>query len=338
MSAVMERDMPAATGTPLLEVRDLTVRFPGLAGTVNAVRGVNLVLAAGESVAILGESGSGKSVTSRAILGLIESPPAQLTGSIRFEGREVLGKTDRELRDVRGSGVAMVFQDSLDSLNPVYTIGAQITELLRVRLGWSRAEARAEALTLMSQVGIPSPEERIDDYPHQFSGGMRQRICIALAIALRPRLLLADEPTTALDVTVQAGILRLIRRLQDERNMALIFVTHDLAVARAVADRLVVMYAGEVMEEGAIEAVFARPAHPYTRALLNSHPSAVAHWSLLHPIAGSPPDKSETISGCAFHPRCPRARERCATDKPPLYAVSPGRTARCHYWEEELNA
>jgi peptide/nickel transport system ATP-binding protein/oligopeptide transport system ATP-binding protein len=190
----------------------------------------------------------------------------------------------------------------------------------------------------MAQVGIPSPEERIDDYPHQFSGGMRQRICIALAIALRPKLLLADEPTTALDVTVQAGILRLIRRLQAKRNMALIFVTHDLAVARAVADRLIVMYAGEVVEEGPIEAVFARPSHPYGRALLNSHPSAVAHWSLLRPIAGSPPDKSERISGCAFHPRCPRARERCASDAPPLYAVSPGRASRCHYWQEELNA
>jgi peptide/nickel transport system ATP-binding protein/oligopeptide transport system ATP-binding protein len=340
MSMAMATARPAAQtdSAALLEVRDLVVQFPGLAGTVTAVRGVNLTLRAGDSVAVLGESGSGKSVTSRAILGLIESPPAELSGSIRFEGQEILGKSDAELRDIRGAGVAMVFQDSLDSLNPVYTIGAQLTELLRVRLNYSRAEARAEALSLMSQVGIPAPEERIDDYPHQFSGGMRQRICIALAIALRPRLLLADEPTTALDVTVQAGILKLIRRLQAERSMALIFVTHDLAVARAVADRLVVMYAGEVVEEGSIEAVFAKPAHPYSRALLNSHPSAVAHWSLLRPIAGSPPDKSETISGCAFHTRCPRARERCASDKPPLYPVSKDRASRCHYWQEELNA
>jgi peptide/nickel transport system ATP-binding protein/oligopeptide transport system ATP-binding protein len=332
------RPTAQADSAALLEVRDLVVQFPGLAGTVTAVRGVNLTLRAGDSVAVLGESGSGKSVTSRAILGLIESPPAELSGSIRFEGQEILGKSDAELRDIRGTGVAMVFQDSLDSLNPVYTIGAQLTELLRVRLNFSRADARAEAVSLMSQVGIPAPEERIDDYPHQFSGGMRQRICIALAIALRPRLLLADEPTTALDVTVQAGILKLIRRLQAERNMALIFVTHDLAVARAVADRLVVMYAGEVVEEGLIEAVFANPSHPYSRALLNSHPSAVAHWSLLRPIAGSPPDKSETISGCAFHTRCPRARERCASDKPPLYPVGKDRASRCHYWQEELNA
>ncbi len=338
MAVTTARSTAQTDSTALLEMRDLVIRFPGLAGTVTAVRGVNLTLRAGDSIAVLGESGSGKSVTSRAILGLIESPPAELSGSIRFEGQEILGKSDAELRDVRGAGVAMVFQDSLDSLNPVYTIGAQLTELLRVRLNYSRAEARAEALNLMSQVGIPAPKERIDDYPHQFSGGMRQRICIALAIALRPRLLLADEPTTALDVTVQAGILKLIRRLRAERNMALIFVTHDLAVARAVADRLVVMYAGEVVEEGSIEAVFANPSHPYSRALLNSHPSAVAHWSLLHPIAGSPPDKSETISGCAFHTRCPRARERCASDKPPLYPVSKDRASRCHYWQEELDA
>ncbi len=326
----------AAADAPLLRIADLTVRFPGLAGTVNAVRGVNLVLNAGDSIAVVGESGSGKTVTGRAILGLVQAPPAQFSGSIRFMGNEILGRSDRELRDVRGPGVAMVFQDSLDSLNPVYTIGAQLSELLRVRLGWSRAEARKEALNLMAQVGIPSPEERIDDYPHQFSGGMRQRICIALAIALRPRLLIADEPTTALDVTVQAGILRLIRKLQAERNMALIFVTHDLEVARNVAGRLLVMYAGEVMEEGPIDEIFDNAAHPYTRALLTSHPSAVAHWSQLRPIAGSPPDKSETTVGCAFHPRCPRARERCATDEPPLYEVSGTHRSRCHFFREVL--
>jgi peptide/nickel transport system ATP-binding protein/oligopeptide transport system ATP-binding protein len=267
-------------------------------------------------------------------MGLIASPPARISGTIRFMGQEIIGRSDAQMRSIRGSGVAMVFQDALDGLNPVYSIGAQLGELLRVRKGLSHAEAREGAISLLEQVGIPSARDRVSDYPHQFSGGMRQRVCIALAIALKPRLLIADEPTTALDVTVQAGILRLIRRLQAESGMGLIFVTHDLSVARSVAQRLIVMYAGEVMEEGPIEEIFERPAHPYTRALLSSHPSAAEHWSELEPISGSPPDKSEKLAGCPFHPRCPMARERCRTEEPGLRAVTPVRTSRCHYFEE----
>jgi oligopeptide/dipeptide ABC transporter ATP-binding protein len=323
------------TAGPLLQVADLRVEFRTDRGTVRAVRGVDFSLAPGESLAVLGESGSGKTVTGRAVLGLVD-PPGRVLGSVRFRGREIVGAGEDELREVRGPGMSTVFQDSLDSLNPVFTIGSQIAEIFQVRLGWSRTEARAEAVRLMEEVGIPSAQERLNDYPHQFSGGMRQRICIAMAIALKPALLIADEPTTALDATVQAGILKLIRRLQAEHGMALVFVTHDLGVARAVADRLAVMYAGQIVEEGPIEQLFANAAHPYTRALLHSHPAAVSSWRDLRPIAGSPPNTTTTIAGCAFHTRCPIARERCRDDVPPLHDVATGRRSRCHYFEEVL--
>jgi oligopeptide transport system ATP-binding protein len=344
---------PGDGGTgPLLEVSGLQVRFRTSRGTVQAVRGVDFSLQPGESLAILGESGSGKTVTGRGILGLVD-PPGRVLGSVRFRGQEIVGASEEQLREIRGPGLATVFQDSLDSLNPVFTVGSQIAEIFQVRLGWSRKDARAEAVRLMEEVGIPSAQDRLDDYPHQFSGGMRQRICIAMAIALKPALLIADEPTTALDATVQAGILKLIRRLQAEHDMALIFVTHDLGVARAVADRLAVMYAGQIVEEGPIEEIFARAAHPYTRALLHSHPAAVSHWRDLRPIAGSPPSTTTEIPGCAFHTRCPVARDRCRDDVPPLYevggpdvgrpdvsrgpATGAARRSRCHYFEEVLD-
>ncbi|HWM34143.1 MAG TPA: ABC transporter ATP-binding protein [Pseudolysinimonas sp.] len=320
---------------PLLDIANLTVTFPSEHGPVRAVRGVNLRLRGGESLAILGESGSGKSVTGKAALGLIGSR-VRLTGSIRFEGDEIVGADENRLRALRGRGIAMVFQDSLDSLNPVYTVGSQLEEILRVRMGRSRSDARREAIALLEQVGITSPETRLHHYPHQFSGGMRQRVCIAMAIALRPRVLIADEPTTALDVTVQAGILRLLKRLQRETGMALIFVTHDLNVARLVADRVAVMYAGRVVETGPIDEVYRRPAHPYSRALMHSHPSAATSWSELHPIPGNGPSKSVVVAGCSFHPRCPVATERCASEDPPMLAVEPGRSSACHYAEEVL--
>jgi peptide/nickel transport system ATP-binding protein/oligopeptide transport system ATP-binding protein len=231
----------------------------------------------------------------------------------------------------------MVFQDSLDSLNPVFSVGAQITETLRVRGGLSREDARARALTLLRQVGIPDAEQRLGDYPYQFSGGMRQRICIAIAIALKPRLLIADEPTTALDVTVQAGILDLIRSLQQETGMALIFVTHDLSVARRVADTVAVMYSGRIVETGAIRELFRHPAHPYTEALLRSHPAAARHWEELAPIGGSAPDRADQVSGCRFHPRCPIARPECAESEPALLDIRPGHPSRCFFAEEVLN-
>ncbi|HTJ56465.1 MAG TPA: ABC transporter ATP-binding protein [Devosiaceae bacterium] len=318
---------------PLLAIRDLRVEF----GPVQAVRGIDLAVKAGESVAILGESGSGKSVTGKAIMGLI-NPPGVVRGSVRFAGSELVGRSEAELRPVRGPGLAMVFQDSLDALNPVFSVGEQIIEILTVRLRRQRGKARAEAIALMEQVGIPNAEKRLCDYPHQFSGGMRQRICIAMAIALKPRLLIADEPTTALDVTVQAGILKLINELQRETGMALLFVTHDLAVAREVAEHLVVMYAGRIVEQGPIDELFARPAHPYTRALLSSNPGSVRHWSDLQPITGNPPDKTTVYKGCAFAPRCPRAVAQCVEVPPGLRTIAEGRDARCHFAEEVLHA
>jgi oligopeptide transport system ATP-binding protein len=313
----------------LLSISGLGVRF----GSTQAVRGIDLTVAPGESVAVLGESGSGKSVTGKAVMGLI-NPPGRVEGSVRFEGEELVGRSEADLKAVRGPGIAMVFQDSLDALNPVYSVGDQIMEILTVRLGWSRPQARSEAIRLMEQVGITQPGNRLKDYPHQFSGGMRQRICIAMAIALRPKLLIADEPTTALDVTVQAGILKLINRLRSDAGMALLFVTHDLAVARQVAHSLIIMYAGRVVERGTFDDIFARPAHPYTRALIASNLGSVRHWSQLQPISGSPPDKAARFAGCAFAPRCPRAEARCTAEPPELRRVLPNRESRCHFAEE----
>ena len=267
----------------LLSVENLSVDFHTAEGVVSAVRGIDLTLAQGEAVAVVGESGSGKSVTGRALLGLLPSH-AEVTGSIRFDGTEVTRASERKLRHLRGTGVGMVFQDSLDSLNPVYPVGAQLTEVLRVRRGMSRVQAKAESARLLHSVGIVDPERRLAAYPHQFSGGMRQRVCIALAVALQPQLLIADEPTTALDVTVQAGILRLLADLQRQTGMSLLFVTHDLGVARQVASSIVVMRAGRIVETGAIKTVFSNPQHPYTRALFAAHPDQATTWRDLQPI------------------------------------------------------
>jgi peptide/nickel transport system ATP-binding protein/oligopeptide transport system ATP-binding protein len=274
--------------TALLEVRRLNVEFLTDSGTpVHAVRGVDFDVEAGQTLAILGESGSGKSVTSKALMGLVDFPGV-VSGSASFEGRELIGLGDRELRRVRGRGIGMVFQDSLDSLNPVYSVGSQLVEALRVRMGLSRQRARARAVELMTEVGIVDAERRFSSYPHQFSGGMRQRICIAMAVALEPRLLIADEPTTALDVTVQAGIIRLLKRLQSETHMGMIFVTHDLAVARMIATHVLVMFDGLVVERGPIDDVFAAPDHPYTQGLLASHPGAATSWRELRSISENP--------------------------------------------------
>jgi peptide/nickel transport system ATP-binding protein/oligopeptide transport system ATP-binding protein len=267
----------------LLKISDLEVDFETRLGAVKAVRGVSLTVNAGDSVAVVGASGSGKTVLGRSMLGLVDEPGV-VRGSIDFDGIEVVGASEAELTRVRGLGIGMVFQDALDGLNPVFSIGSQLSETLSVRLNMSRQEARAEALRLMAQVGIQNPEERFNNFPHQFSGGMRQRICIAMAIGLRPKILIADEPTTALDVTVQAGILRLIKKLQSETGMGLIFVTHDLAVARLISRRIVVMYAGKIVEEGLTEDIFQRPQHPYTRALLAAHPGRARSWRDLEPI------------------------------------------------------
>jgi oligopeptide/dipeptide ABC transporter ATP-binding protein len=317
----------------LLQVRNLSVVFASERGEIHAVRNVDLNLKAGEVLGVLGESGSGKSVTARALMGLVPTPPGRVTGSIVFDGRETVGLRDRDLQDIRGKGMAMVFQDSLDSLNPAYTVGSQITEILRVRLGASAQDARAEAVRLIGEVGIPNGAARLRDYPHQFSGGMRQRICIAMAIALRPRLLLADEPTTALDVTVQASILKLLAGLQKSGDMAMIFVTHDLSVAQLIADRVVVMYAGQVVEEGPAADLVTAPAHPYTRALLRSQPGFVDDWRNLEPIGGSPPEKVELTRGCPFAPRCPVAEARCLVEDPPVLTIG-RQNSRCFFARE----
>jgi oligopeptide/dipeptide ABC transporter ATP-binding protein len=301
------------SGEALLSVRDLRVSFDTDGGRLQAVDGVSFDLAPGEVLAIVGESGSGKSVTAQTIVGLTESPNATIEGSILLRGAELRGAGEEGLRKVRGEQIGMVFQDPMTSFNPVYRIGAQIVEAIRTHREIGKAEARKLAIEMLDSVGIPNPELRIDDYPHQFSGGMRQRAMIAMALALEPDVLIADEPTTALDVTVQAQILDLLGRLNGERELATILITHDLGVVAEVADRVLVMYAGRVVEQGTLDEIFYDPQHPYTWGLLGSlarldHPRA----DRLPQIAGAPPSLLDLPPGCAFAPRCPHAFERCS--------------------------
>jgi oligopeptide transport system ATP-binding protein len=336
-----------AGAPPLLEVEDLRVEFRTRAGVVNAVNGVSYTVAEGETLAILGESGSGKSVSAQAIMGILDTPPAQITGgSILFEGRNLLTLPPEEQRKVRGPGISMIFQDALSSLNPVYSVGFQIGEMFRAHRGTSRKDAMKMAVELMDRVRIPAAAQRVRDYPHQFSGGMRQRVMIAMAIALNPRILIADEPTTALDVTVQAQVMDLLKDLQRETGMGLVLITHDLGVVNEVADSVAVMYAGRIVERGTVDDVFANPAHPYTDGLMSSVPQVEAKGGRLQPITGQPPSLASIPSGCPFHPRCSRRRlgaealpgRDCAGDVPPLRSVVPGREAACHYSEEVLGA
>ena len=322
----------------LLEVDDLHVEFRTTRGVVRAVNGLSYELRAGRTLAILGESGSGKSVSSMAVLGLLESPPASIRGSVRYDGRDLLQVGRREWRKIRGSRIAMVFQDALSSLNPVFPVGEQIAEMYRMHLDVSRAEARARAIDVLDRVRIPSAKERFHDYPHQFSGGMRQRAMIAVAIALNPEILIADEPTTALDVTVQAQIMDLLKTLQDETGMSLVLITHDLGVVAETADDVVVMYAGRVAESGPITEVFTQPSHPYTLGLMRSVPNAHKKSDQLVPIGGAPPNLAATPRGCAFHPRCGFRREVCWTDVPPLLPVSDRRASACYFHGQVIRA
>jgi oligopeptide transport system ATP-binding protein len=330
---------------PLLEVDDLHVRFKTRAGIVNAVNGISYTVAEGETLAILGESGSGKSVSAQAIMGILDMPPAEITGGrIFFEGRDLLTLPAEEQRKVRGPGISIIFQDALSALNPVYSVGFQIGEMFRAHRGTSRAEAKQHAVELMDRVRIPAAKQRVNDYPHQFSGGMRQRVMIAMAIALDPRILIADEPTTALDVTVQAQVMDLLKDLQRDTGMGLVLITHDLGVVNEVADSVAVMYAGRIVERATVDDAFGDPAHPYTEGLMASVPQVEAKGGRLVPITGQPPNLSAIPSGCPFHPRCPRRRvgaaaapgRDCAADVPPLRLVAPGREAACHYSEEVL--
>jgi oligopeptide transport system ATP-binding protein len=319
----------------LLQVEDLSVEFRTPYGTVKAVNGINYTLDAGETLAILGESGSGKSVSAQAIMGLIDSPPGFITsGAIRYRGVDLLKMPESERRKSRGDKIAMIFQDALTALNPVYSVGWQIGEMFRVHRGMSRDDANRKAVELMDRVKIPSAKERLGNYPHQFSGGMRQRVMIAMALSLDPDILIADEPTTALDVTVQAQIMDLLAELQSQTGMGLILITHDLGVVADVSDRLAVMYAGKIVETGSVYDIYGGPSHPYTEGLMNSIPRLDQKGTQLNPIKGAPPNLMHIPSGCSFHPRCPYVRENCLIDVPDLYEVNEKRRSACHYWEE----
>ncbi|MFE9563218.1 ABC transporter ATP-binding protein [Streptomyces sp. NPDC006487] len=321
----------------LLEVRDLHVEFKTRDGVAKAVNGVNYSVAEGETLAVLGESGSGKSVTAQAVMGILDMPPGRIAGGeILFKGKDLLKMKEEERRKVRGAEMAMIFQDALSSLNPVLSVGAQLGEMYEVHRGMSRKDARNKAVELMDRVKIPAARERVGDYPHQFSGGMRQRIMIAMAMALEPSLIIADEPTTALDVTVQAQVMDLLAELQRELNMGLILITHDLGVVADVADKIAVMYAGRIVEAAPVHEIYKSPAHPYTRGLLDSIPRLDQKGQELYAIKGLPPNLLAIPPGCAFNPRCPMARAVCRTDVPPLAEVGPDRASACFFWKECL--
>ncbi|MEV3884924.1 ABC transporter ATP-binding protein [Actinospica acidiphila] len=322
----------------LLEVRDLHVEFRTRDGVAKAVNGVTYGVDEGETLAVLGESGSGKSVTAQAVMGILDTPPGRITGGeVVFQGRDLLKLKEEERRRIRGAEMAMIFQDALSALNPVLTVGDQLAEMFTVHRGMSRKDARAKAVELMDRVRIPAARERVRQYPHQFSGGMRQRIMIAMAIALEPALIIADEPTTALDVTVQAQVMELLAELQREYRMGLILITHDLGVVADVADRIAVMYAGRIVESARVHEIYKAPAHPYTRGLLDSIPRLDHKGRELYAIKGLPPNLTRIPPGCPFHPRCPLARDVCTTDDPPLYEVSGTRGSACHFWRECLD-
>ncbi|MEU8709937.1 ABC transporter ATP-binding protein [Streptomyces sp. NPDC048565] len=323
----------------LLEVRDLHVEFHTREGVAKAVNGVNYSVAEGETLAVLGESGSGKSVTAQAIMGILDMPPGRISGGeILFKDRDLLKLRTEERRRIRGQEMAMIFQDALSSLNPVLSVGAQLGEMFVVHRGMSRGDAKARAIELMDRVRIPAARQRVGDYPHQFSGGMRQRIMIAMAMALEPSLIIADEPTTALDVTVQAQVMDLLAELQRELNMGLILITHDLGVVADVADKIAVMYAGRIVETSPVHPIYQAPAHPYTKGLLRSIPRLDQKGQELYAIKGLPPNLLHIPPGCAFHPRCPLAQDVCRTDVPPLYTVNEERRSACHFWKETLDA
>ncbi|MFJ4795503.1 ABC transporter ATP-binding protein [Kitasatospora purpeofusca] len=332
-------------GTPLLEVKDLHVEFHTRDGVAKAVNGVNYSVAAGETLAVLGESGSGKSVTAQTIMGILDMPPGKISqGQILFRGQDMLAMSEEDRRQIRGQKIAMIFQDALSSLNPVMTVGAQLGEMFRVHRGSSKKEAREKAIELMERVRIPAARQRVGDYPHQFSGGMRQRIMIAMALSMEPDLIIADEPTTALDVTVQAQVMDLLAELQAEYNMGLILITHDLGVVADVADKIAVMYAGRIVETAPVHELYANPAHPYTKGLLRSIPRLDQKGQELYAIKGLPPNLLKVPAGCAFNPRCDVATDLCRTDIPKLHQVSDkdgkeltGRRSACHLWKETLH-
>ncbi|MFB6251178.1 MAG: ABC transporter ATP-binding protein [Halobellus sp.] len=326
------------TDAPLLDVTDLRTTFDTESGELVAVDGIDFTVERGETVCLVGESGSGKTVTVESLTGLIDQPPGRITGSVRFKGKELTDLPPAELRTHRGASIAHVFQNPQDALNHCYTVGWQLIEAIRVHEDVTKAEARARAIDLLSTVGIPDPAGRIDEYPHQFSGGEKQRVMIAMALVTEPDLLVADEPTTALDVTIQAGILQLLDDLKAEYGMGVLFVTHDLATVSEIADRMVVLYAGEVMERGTVLDVFQRPAHPYTRRLLACLPGwgdgPAGEVETRGGIAGSLPDPTDLPDGCRFAARCSHAVSACsAGDQPPEIDLTDGHSVSCIHYE-----
>jgi oligopeptide/dipeptide ABC transporter ATP-binding protein len=330
----------ATSDDTLLAVADLHTEFRSGDSIARAVDGVSFALRGGETLAIVGESGSGKSVTSLSIMRLVPSPPGKITaGSVMFRGRDLLRLPERAMRRIRGNEIGMIFQEPMSSLNPLLTVGEQIAEVARAHRGLGRAAAWRHAIDMLARVRIPDPALRAEEYPHRLSGGMRQRVMIAMALACHPSLLIADEPTTALDVTIQAQILDLMRGLQAELAMSVLFITHNLGVVAEIADRVAVMYAGRIVEQGTVSAVFARPLHPYTTALLASIPHVAgggrdpAHR--LASIPGQVPSAAALPQGCAYAPRCPRATDLCRHTAPPIEHALPAHDVRCHHWRNE---
>ena len=323
-------------GQPLLEVTNLKTQFFTQDGVVRAVDDVSFYVMPGETLGVVGESGSGKSITGLSIMRLIPSPPGKIVqGEVMFNGRDILKMSDEQVRSIRGNEIAMIFQDPMTSLNPVLTINRQISESLQLHMGMNKDQAKKRAIELLGMVGIPNPESRVNQYPHQFSGGMRQRVMIAMALSCNPKLLIADEPTTALDVTIQAQILDLMRNLQTETGTGVIMITHSMGVVAGMADRIQVMYAGHIVETATTEEIFANPRHPYTVGLMKSIPRLDARTKeKLQPIRGLPPDLIDLPDMCPFVPRCNYAREKCEQKNPPLMEVKSGHYSACWFWEE----
>lgn len=315
---------------PLLEVRDLKTYFYTKGGVVPAVDGLSFSIGKGETLGIVGESGCGKSVTCLSIMRLIQSPPGRFVGGeIIFEGRDLLKITNAEMRAIRGKSISMIFQDPMTSLNPVFTIGNQIMEAIMLHQDVNRAEARTKTVDVLRMVGIPSPEKRVAECPHQLSGGMRQRVMIAMALSCNPKLLIADEPTTALDVTIQAQILHLMKRLQEQSGAAIILITHDFGVVAEAVNKVVVMYGGKIVERADTLTIFKNPQHPYTSGLIESIPNLSEDRERLQAIKGNVPNLLDISRGCRFHPRCPYAKEICAAEEPKLVEVEPGHQVSC---------
>lgn len=339
MTALADHDAPvdAVDATPVLDVDGLTVEVRTITGTLRAVNGVSFQARRGETLALLGESGCGKSMTATALVGLLEPVADIVAGRATLADVDLLTLDRKKRREMAGTELAIVFQDALTALNPLYTVGTQLAEPFRIHHGMSAREAKRKAVDLMTRVGIPQPETRLNSYPHQFSGGMRQRLLIAMAVALNPSVLIADEPTTALDVTVQAQIMALLRDLRSEYHMAVVLITHDLALVAEEADRVAIMYAGNIVETGTVAEVFADPKHPYTKGLLNSVPVNARRGDSLKSIGGTPPDLHSIPDGCVYQARCPLAAAICRTTRPALADVGGDRRAACHFPEEVTN-